>query len=313
MNRTDRLLAIILELQAKGQQRAEDLAATFEVSKRTIYRDVLALMESGVPVVSMPGQGYSLIEGFFLPPVNFTLDEATMILLGCNLIAQKFDAQYRTAAHHAQTKIHAVLPEALKQEVQSLQESIFFVETKTVHEAMLAKLRGAIMAHQMIRFEYHARTTDETSFRQANPYGLVYFDKAWYLVAYCHLRRDIRYFRLERISQLNLMEKRFIRPSHFRLESHSLDERPIVASVLFSPEVTRWIKEEPSFFQVSAEETPDGLLVTFRIREEREIIQWLMQWGRHIQIIQPESLRLALIEEALAILENQKVPESLLP
>jgi predicted DNA-binding transcriptional regulator YafY len=71
------------------------LAATFEVTKRTIYRDMLALLESGVPVVSVPGQGYSLVEGYFLPPVRFSTDEALLLLLGANFAAQNFDAQYQ--------------------------------------------------------------------------------------------------------------------------------------------------------------------------------------------------------------------------
>src|SRR4030095_14369609 len=97
MNRTDRLLAILLELQRKGARRAEDLAATFETSNRTIYRDIQALSESGVPVVAQPGVGYSLVEGYFLPPVSFSVDEATMLLLGGDSAAQNFDAQYRGA------------------------------------------------------------------------------------------------------------------------------------------------------------------------------------------------------------------------
>ncbi|HZQ06452.1 MAG TPA: HTH domain-containing protein, partial [Anaerolineae bacterium] len=72
MNRTDRLFAIILELQVHGQRRAQDLAQTFEVNKRTIYRDVQALSEMGVPVIAVPGQGYALMEGYFLPPLRFT-------------------------------------------------------------------------------------------------------------------------------------------------------------------------------------------------------------------------------------------------
>src|SRR4051812_8791041 len=109
MNRTDRLLAILLELQAKGQQRAEDLAATFEVTKRTIYRDMLALAESGVPVVSVPGQGYSLVEGYFLPPLSFSTDEAIMLLLGSDFVGRNVDAQYANAAQSARRKIEAVL------------------------------------------------------------------------------------------------------------------------------------------------------------------------------------------------------------
>src|SRR5579863_8026126 len=103
MNRTDRLLAIVLELQAKKMLRAEDLAGTFEVSKRTIYRDMLALCEAGVPVVSLPKQGYSLIEGYFLPPLSFSA-EAIMLLLGSDFVAQTFDAQYRIAAQSASRK-----------------------------------------------------------------------------------------------------------------------------------------------------------------------------------------------------------------
>ena len=101
MNRTDRLLAIVLELQARKQVRAEDLAATFEVSKRTIYRDMEALSESGVPLVSVPGQGYSLMEGYFLPPLSFTPDEATLLLLGNHFVAENFDAHYQKVARSA--------------------------------------------------------------------------------------------------------------------------------------------------------------------------------------------------------------------
>lgn len=313
MNRTDRLLAIILELQAKGQQRAEDLATTFEVSKRTIYRDVLALMESGVPVVSSPGHGYSLIEGFFLPPINFTLDEATLLLLGSQMIAPKFDSQYARAAQTAATKIQAALPAALQQEVQSLQQSIFFPESQTRNQELLAQLRGAILAHRVVQFTYHARTTDESSTREANPYGLVYVNNTWYLVAYCHLRKDVRNFRLDRINQLTLLNKRFFRPSHFQLHGRNEPERPVTAKILFSHEVARWIQEEPSFFQTDAEMRSDGLLVTLRIRYEQEILQWLLQWGRHIQILEPASLREIFIEEVHAILKAQTHLESLLP
>src|SRR5919108_2232782 len=131
MNRTDRLLAIILELQGKGRQRAEDLAETFETSKRTIYRDVQALGEAGVPIVSIPGQGYSLMKGYFLPPLSFTTDEATMLLLGSDFMAQNFDAQYRQAAQSAGRKISGVLPEKLRDEGDYLQKSIRFISLGT--------------------------------------------------------------------------------------------------------------------------------------------------------------------------------------
>src|ERR1043165_4409114 len=114
MNRTDRLLAIVIELQAHGRRRAEDLAAVFEVGKLTIYRDIQALCEAGVPIVSTPGQGYTLLEGYFLPPLRFSIDEALLLLLGGDVMAQSFDAEYRAAAQAAGRKIAGALYSASK-------------------------------------------------------------------------------------------------------------------------------------------------------------------------------------------------------
>ena len=149
MNKTDRLLAIVLELQGKGRQRAEDLARTFETSKRTIYRDIEALCEAGVPLISIPGRGYSLMEGYFLPPLSFTTDEATMLMMGSEFMAHNFDAQYREAAQSAGRKIAGVLPEQLRDEVAYLQQNIVFISVQHEDEkdALLQQLRRAILDH----------------------------------------------------------------------------------------------------------------------------------------------------------------------
>jgi predicted DNA-binding transcriptional regulator YafY len=98
MNKTDRLLAIVLELQRKEVVRAEDLATLFEVSVRTIYRDIQVLSEAGVPIIGATGTGYSLMEGYFLPPVSFTVEEAVTLLIGTDFIQQRFDYDYRVRA-----------------------------------------------------------------------------------------------------------------------------------------------------------------------------------------------------------------------
>jgi predicted DNA-binding transcriptional regulator YafY len=155
MNRTDRLLAILLELQRGGPRRAEDLAALFETSKRTIYRDVQALGEAGVPVVATPGLGYALDEGYFLPPLRFTADEATLLLLGAEVMAESFDAQYRAAAQSAGAKIEAVLSPGLRGEARYLRENIRFVGAEQANEDVLPKLhqlRRATVARQTVRF-----------------------------------------------------------------------------------------------------------------------------------------------------------------
>jgi predicted DNA-binding transcriptional regulator YafY len=310
MNRTDRLLAIVLELQGKGKQRAEDLAATFEVSKRTIYRDIEALSEAGVPIAAAPGVGYTLVSGYFLPPLSFTVEEATILLLGSDVMHGNFDAHYREAAASAGRKIAGVLPERLRGEVRYLQESIRFIvpgEDKDGEATTtLQKVRRAILEYHTVVFNYHARNkrdlnsmegNDTGEERKADPYGLVHVSGSWYMVAYDHARRDVRNFRLERIERLQIIADTFQRPKGFSLGQRN-DERPIVVRALFDQNVARWIHESPSYFAVSEEDIADGLLVTLRVRQERDVLGWLLGWGRHVRVLEPESLIALMAEEA---------------
>jgi predicted DNA-binding transcriptional regulator YafY len=342
MNRTDRLLAIVLELQGRRHARAEDLAAVFETSKRTIYRDISALGQAGVPLISTPGRGYSLMEGYFLPPLSFTTDEATLLLLGGDVMAQSFDAQYRAAAQSASRKIASVLPEKLRAEVRSLRENITFGHEsnglRPDAAAKLQQLRRAILARATVRFRYFARHApsegprpaaddapsggagsptggfphwglgphqqpNQPRLRDADPYALGFLNGAWYLSAYCHLRRGVRHFRLDRIEDLTLLDSTFIRPPDFQSQKRNLFEPgSFDVQVCFDAEIARWVREAPSFFTIVEEEMPDGgLLVTLHVRSEDEVLQWLLGWGRHMRVLAPDSLRRRIAAEAAAM------------
>ena len=311
MNKTDRLLAIVLELQGKGRQRAEDLAATFETSKRTIYRDVLALCEAGVPIISIPGQGYSLMKGYFLPPLSFTTEEATMLLLGSDFMARNFDAQYRLAAESASRKIGSVLPETLRSDVHYLQSNIRFIgaTTSTQESEKLQLLRRALLDRNTIRFCYHTRHSSDIQnilhTREADPYGLAYLLNTWHLTAYCHMRQDIRNFRLDRMEDLELLTQTFTRPANFQM-GHYQEKRPrdITVRALFDKEIARWVHEGRTYYVSNEEETADGFLVTLQIRHESEVTQWFLSWGSHVKILEPDSLRQRLAEETQTMLRN---------
>lgn len=301
------MLAIVLELQARGRQRAEDLAATFETSKRTIYRDIEALSEAGVPLVAVPGQGYSLMEGYFLPPLTFSADEAAMLLLGSDVMAQSFDRQYRAASETAGRKIAGVLPEGLRGQVTALRESILFVQASGyAEERSLTLLRQAILERHSIRFTYYTRHrtgggTAPTS-REVDPYTLVHVHGAWCLTGHDHLRGQVRTFRLDRMEELTELERIFERPSGFQVHRPPGDDRTVEVRALFAPEITRWVREARSFFVTAEEVTVEGLLLTLRVRQEREIVAWLLGWGRHVQVLAPDSLRRTVAEEARAML-----------
>lgn len=310
MNKTDRLFAIILELQARRQCRAEDLAQTLQVTKRTIYRDVQALSEMGVPVVAVPGQGYSLMEGYFLPPLRFSADEATMLALGSDFVAQHFDAQYRAAAISATRKLEAVLPPPVRADVQYLKDNIKFASDRAPapdRAQTLAELRRALIERKTLRFEYHARFGDEKNTlraRTVNPYGIANIDSIWYLVAHDLTRNGLRHFRLDRLENLQVTGKTFDRPRDFRLTDQHEADRCVTLRVLFDNDVARWVRESAYFYVSETQATRDGLQVTLKVRHEQEAVQWLLGWGSHIRVLENDMLRVLLRNEAEKMLEN---------
>ena len=311
MNRTDRLLAIVLELQTKNRLRGRDLAAIFEISQRTVYRDMQSLAEIGVPVVSIPGQGYSLVEGYFLPPVRFITDEATVLLIGSDFIARNLDAETGAAARSASRKIEALLPEKLRHEVQYLQENIRFIAANAglnpdpEGDKKLQGLRSAIIANRKVRFQYTARSGASEE-RTVDPYSLTFVQGSWYLLGYDDLREDMRRFRLERMDDLVQLKEGFKRhPERIGAPDKEEEGRNITVRVLFDPEIARWVKESHYFFLSNAEETPEGLLVTLLVRQERDALSWLLSWGGHFRILEPGSLAREVAAEALAMLKKQ--------
>ncbi len=311
MNRTDRLLAIVLELQGRRQARAQDLAAQFETSIRTIYRDIEALCEAGVPVVATPGQGYTLMEGYFLPPLTFTADEALTLLLGEAFIAGQFDAEYRTIADTAGRKIEAVLPEARRAALHELRESLQIITPAQQADAavpqLLGTLRTAILTHHTVQFRYHARHSERPGIwgkeRRADPYTLTHAGGAWYLLAHCHERRALRKFRLERIEGLRVSADTFIRPTTLPpLTDDSQDDRRVIVRALFSTEAARWVEESRNFYFVAQEHTAEGFLVTLRVRREEEVLAWFLGWGRQVRVLEPYSLRQRIAAELRATL-----------
>ena len=180
---------------------------------------------------------------------------------------------------------------------------------------MLRQLRRAIIERTTVRFHYHTRHAQSgqsaQNTREADPYGLAHFFNTWHLVAYCHMRQGIRNFRLDRMDTLELLPKTFHRPGNFTMQERPRNKPDgIVVRVVFDKEVARWVRESPSYYMVGEEETTEGLLVTLQIRQESEVLQWLLGWGRHARVLEPESLRGLLVEEAEGMLRNHQCPDS---
>lgn len=317
MNRTDRLLAIVLELQGKGTVTAEMLAETFGVTKRTIYRDIGALSEAGVPVAAEAGVGYSLVEGYFLPPVNFTKEEAIMLLLGADFIAQSFGREYGESASAAGRKIEAVLSATTRKEVQELKRSMRFLsmgQPGKGHELeILRQIRRAVIERKTIRFTYYKRYAQGNEgplTREVDPYILMNISGNWLCGGYDHLRKATRSFRLSRFEKLEITDRSFVRPKHFLKAFSQHDGFSITVKALFRPDVARWVLESRPYFVASYRHSGKGLLVTLKGNNEEQILQWLLSWGSRVKVLSPESIRTMLTTEAERVLASHRYRQS---
>ena len=159
MNRTDRLFAITILLQTKKRVMAKDLAQILEVSERTIYRDMAALNESGIPIVLLPGEGYELVEGFVLPPVQFTPAEARAIFLSARMLSAHSTGSLSADIQSALAKITFLLPEVTRGYVELLAEGLqFFVPPRRfdIDDPRLAVLQQAIRERRVVWIRYHS-------------------------------------------------------------------------------------------------------------------------------------------------------------
>ena len=314
MNKTDRLFAIVLELQRKEVVRAEDLSALFETSVRTIYRDIEALSEAGVPIIGAPGIGYSLMEGYFLPPISFTVPEAVSLLIGTDFIEQRFDDDYRIKAQDARSKLEIILPENVRNETSRVRNAMRLLNSDkqampSKEKEYLEKIRRAILDKRKIGFQYVKGLADSEgnrhSVRTVAPYGLVLVQGSWMLVAYCDLRRDIRHFRLSRMTELIDLEERFKIPAHFNFRDYTpADDRHLLVRLRFNLEIADKVKESNYYYIEGMVEHQDGLDVFIRVRQLDEVLQWVLGWGAGVIVLEPESFRNRIREEAKKMLKR---------
>ncbi|MED1784500.1 YafY family protein [Brevibacillus fortis] len=314
MNKTDRLLAIVLELQRKDTIRAEDLAATFETSVRTIYRDMQALSEAGVPIVGAPGQGYSLMEGYFLPPVSFSVEEAVALLIGADLVEQAFDQNFGNSARAVQRKVEAILSADVGEQASRIRSTFRLLSPgannqREQEKAHAQLLHDAIINKRKVRFRYRRGTPGEgenrETVRDVAPYGLVLVRGSWILLGHCDLRQDIRRFRLSRMSGLIVLEDRFILPDHFNFDDYKpLEDRSLEVQIVISTAIADRVKESGYYYIEEIAEHPDGFLVRLRVRQIEEILSWILGLGAEAVVLTPESLRSRIREEAKKLFER---------
>ncbi|MBC8032732.1 MAG: YafY family transcriptional regulator [Chitinophagaceae bacterium] len=208
--RLSRLTAILIQFQTKRILTSTELASRFSVSIRTIYRDIRALEQAGVPILTEEGRGYSLMEHYRLPPVMFTDSQANALILAEQLVLKNKDASFIKDYSEAIDKIKAVLRHSVKDKVNLLADRTRFSQNVNSERSSnnISELQFALTNFNLTRIKY-ANEAEKTTDRLIEPFALLSTQENWLLVAWCRLRNEFRYFRLDRISKMEILSEKF--------------------------------------------------------------------------------------------------------
>ena len=221
---TTRVLTVLELLQTHGRMSGAELARRVDVDVRTLRRYITALEDLGIPVTAERGRNgaYMLVAGFKLPPLMFTDDETLAISLGLLAARGLGLAEAAPAVASAQAKLERVMPANLKRRARAVSETTTLELSRAAAATDNASLLTlTVAAEERWRTRLHYRSpTGEITTREFDPYGLVYRDGLWYVGGHCHLRDDLRSFRLDRIEAVNVLEARFERPKGFDAAKH---------------------------------------------------------------------------------------------
>lgn len=215
MNRIDRLLGMVTFLQSRRFATAEKLAEKFHISIRTVYRDIKALGEQGIPVGFEPAKGYYIMQGYFLPPVSFSSEEAAALVLMESLVDAFGDLSIQKNYASAMAKVKAGLrgPQLEMLETLAAQTKMQIPACMAPNYEYLGLIQNAIVNKKVIEVDYQ-NNQQQASTRCIEPIGLIFYALSWHLIGWCHLRNEYRDFRVSRIKALRLTLQPFTRTDH---------------------------------------------------------------------------------------------------
>jgi predicted DNA-binding transcriptional regulator YafY len=210
--RLTRLTAILTQLQSKRIVTANALATKFGVSNRTIYRDIKSLEAAGVPILTEEGKGYRIMEGYRIPPIMFTEDEANALLTAELLIRASKDSSLIEKFSEAVAKVKAVIPNKIKGKTDILEQKIgvsnIYIDNSPKSKYLL-EIQKALVDYAVIKISYTTKEGKSTK-RNVEPFAIFSNqNNEWVLIAYCRLRKDFRTFLLISIDSLNTTNENF--------------------------------------------------------------------------------------------------------
>ncbi|WP_316751619.1 YafY family protein [Pedobacter gandavensis] len=317
--RFDRIVAILIQLQSSRIVKAQELADRFQVSLRTIYRDIRSLESSGVPIVSEAGSGYSIMEGYRLPPVMFTREEAGSFVAAEKLMQQMTDKTLGAYFSSAMFKVKSVLRNKDKDWISALESQILVnpsqvLFNKNVPDALEVIMESIAEQKQLILW-YQAVEADQASQRTIESVGLFHENNFWYVLGYCHLRQDYRQFRTDRIAQIRRTAEPYLK-AHGALEEYRNMgchvEEKICVRILIDRKTAKYLQSSRKNYGFVEEKIMGAQVeMTFMInRTDQGFARWYLMFGDVAEILEPEYMKLRVHELAKKVMANLEIPES---
>ena len=295
-------------MQTKRVVKAEEIADRFEISLRTVYRDVKALMEAGVPIGSEAGKGYFIVDGYHLPPVMFTQEEGSAMLFAGKLVEKMTDKSIRKEFESALLKIKAVLNESEKDHLENLHAHIEVMRSPQPENPFpnhfLTTIQKAAVDKEVLKIEYSTNYSEEITWRDVEPIGLFYYSNAWHLIAWCRLRSGYRDFRTDRIKTLKQTGTKFDSRNLLSLQEYlatvvqgNREMEKVV--VLFDKSHAKFMGSTKYMHGfASEEELETKVRMTFLTGYVKSLCRWLLMFGNAVTIEQPEKAK-EIISELL--------------
>jgi predicted DNA-binding transcriptional regulator YafY len=296
LNKFDRVISMLVILQSRRTVTAAELAEKFDVSLRTIYRDIKTLSTAGVPIIGEAGMGYSLVRGYRLPPVMLNEGEAMSLLTAQKFISRIGDRGMAMHFNSALSKIRAVLRSQQKDMLEVLDDSILpMLTSEYKNQDYLELIFRAITNAKVIKIAYQKPSDENAVVRDAEPMGCYFHFDNWYLIAYCRLKKAYRTFRVSRIQRLEIQQESF-QDLHPSLEEYLNQEakrrKRELVSVRFQKSVLDYTNSGKKYFGCIQEELHEDYAdLTFLVASLDDFAPWLLSFSDAAEVIGPEELK----------------------
>lgn len=309
VSKISRMLDIIIHLQSRNSVKAQELADILETDLKTIYRDIESLRMANIPIESKPGRygGFYIPKDFYFKSPRFSSDEIAALSLGGEILTKSngffMEKEFKSALAKIKNSISAEGMNTAAKKISSITYNVDALRTN-IRENIFSIIEKSIEEKNTIEVRYYTLSRDEVKRRKLDPYHLIYKSGAWYLIAYCHWRNQVKIFRVDRIHTVTQTDLKFQIQKGFSLSQYLKNSWQITrgeevkVEILFYPPASKYVKEMEWLPTQQIKEGPDDTIIfSAQVNGLMEIKRWILGFGRFAKVLKPQSLRKEIVEE----------------